>query len=170
MIYPLRFIIIVSLKHIIASKLRSRKLYKIFCSIVRIETVFLDDVYEYSSGNQHVCNVIFRKFFYAQCMNAYVQALVEDKVEFIKLFLEHGLDIAKYLTTDQLAKIYSHACENYPPLVKLLKRARNGNNLKSYYMYKDQWFDRYQSLTLSLFENIAVLLNILCDLKIMTFS
>ena len=89
-------------------------------------------------------------------MNAYVQALVEDKVEFIKLFLEHGLDIAKYLTTDQLAKIYSHACENYPPLVKLLKRARNGNNLKSY--YKHQRFDRYQSLTLSLFENIAVLL------------
>ncbi|XP_063713304.1 transient receptor potential cation channel subfamily M member 1-like isoform X4 [Symsagittifera roscoffensis] len=63
------------------------------------------------------------------------QALLEDKPEFIKLFLEHGLDIRKYLTTNQLAQIYEASCSVYPPLVKLLKKARNGK-AKSYFKIK----------------------------------
>ncbi|XP_071522333.1 transient receptor potential cation channel subfamily M member-like 2 [Panulirus ornatus] len=51
-------------------------------------------------------------------------ALLEEKVEFIKLFVVNGLVMADYLTVAKLRHLYNKACESNTHLTEMLERRR----------------------------------------------
>jgi len=39
------------------------------------------------------------------------RALLEDKVDFVRLFLQHGINIKEFLTYEKLEQLYQSVCD-----------------------------------------------------------
>ena len=50
------------------------------------------------------------------------RALIEGQLPFVKLFLEVGFEMKRYLTPMRLSTLYQHTIENSTPLLKLLEK------------------------------------------------
>jgi hypothetical protein len=42
--------------------------------------------------------------------NAFMSALIEDRVEFVRLLLEKGINMQTFLTIERLEELYNNVC------------------------------------------------------------
>ena len=55
-----------------------------------------------------LCLIVFFKFAFSGSLEAILtQALVENKVDFVKLLLQNGIIMREYLTVDRLEHLYN---------------------------------------------------------------